>query len=170
MNRQLEISDRDWNKTQDIVDLFKKHHMKVNQVAQLLGVSRQAIWKRLRKVGVRSRDFVWIDFVCAFCGEAGRRRWRRVSKAIDSYCNTECYFADLENPGYKQWRQGSRIGRAIVAQYYGVLPEGAIVHHRDGDDRNNDRSNLMLLASQADHMRIHRGNGGNVEVLWDGSE
>lgn len=155
-------------KTQDIVVMIQKQGLKVDQVAKLLGMSRQAIWKRMRKAGVTSRSFVWIEFICAFCGTTNKRRRRQAQRSEDNYCNQECYFADLESPGYAQWRQGSRIARAIVAQYVNPIPVGAIVHHKDGNDRNNDRSNLMLLASQADHIAIHRSRK-SVNILWDGA-
>jgi hypothetical protein len=31
-----------------------------------------------------------------------------------------------------------------------------VVHHRDGDRANNDRANLMLFASQRDHLAYER--------------
>jgi hypothetical protein len=31
-----------------------------------------------------------------------------------------------------------------------------VVHHRNEDKRDNDRSNLLLFASQADHLAFHR--------------
>jgi hypothetical protein len=42
-----------------------------------------------------------------------------------------------------------------------------IVDHTDGDERNNDRGNLRVFASQSDHMRSHHG--AKVPVLWDGA-
>ena len=35
------------------------------------------------------------------------------------------------------------------------LKPGEIVHHIDGDKRNNDPDNLMLFPSQAEHARYH---------------
>ena len=36
------------------------------------------------------------------------------------------------------------------------LNKGEVVHHIDGNPKNNNISNLMLLSSQAEHMRIHK--------------
>ena len=156
--------------TQDIVVMLAEGRLKVGEVARSLGVSRQAIWKRLKHAGIDISGRAWVETKCTFCAASIRRRWRVVARNEDNYCNHECYYADLENLGHKQWRQGSRIARAIVAQYFplGRLPEGSIVHHKDGDDRNNDRSNLLLLASQADHIRMHRSKN-LVVPLWDGA-
>lgn len=35
------------------------------------------------------------------------------------------------------------------------LKKGEVVHHIDGNFRNNDPDNLMVLPSQAEHCRIH---------------
>ena len=39
---------------------------------------------------------------------------------------------------------------------YGDIPKGMIVHHIDGNKRNNDIKNLMLLSIR-DHNRLHAG-------------
>lgn len=35
------------------------------------------------------------------------------------------------------------------------LPDGAVVHHIDGDKRNNQTSNLVICPSQAYHKMLH---------------
>lgn len=35
------------------------------------------------------------------------------------------------------------------------LKTGEVVHHKDGDIHNNNPDNLEVLASQADHARLH---------------
>jgi hypothetical protein len=39
------------------------------------------------------------------------------------------------------------------------LAPGEVVHHRDGNKRNNDPSNLEVLPSHAAHMREHVATG-----------
>jgi HNH endonuclease len=61
---------------------------------------------------------------------------------------------------YKQIRDrasGRRLllHRCLAASYLGrALEPGEIVHHRDGDPRNNDRGNLLVLPSQRYHAHI----------------
>ena len=51
---------------------------------------------------------------------------------------------------------GRHEHRVIAEQKLGrPLEKGEIVHHIDGNCRNNDPENLMVLPSQAEHCRIH---------------
>lgn len=62
---------------------------------------------------------------------------------------------------------GRHEHRQVAEQTLGrdLLP-GEIVHHIDGDKRNNDPSNIMVFPSQAEHVRwhtAHRCRGGDAE-------
>ena len=51
---------------------------------------------------------------------------------------------------------GRHEHRVVAEQKLGrPLRKGEIVHHSDGDYRNNDPDNLMVLPSQSDHCKIH---------------
>ncbi len=71
----------------------------------------------------------------------------------------------------KGWYMHPTLGY-IIKQVYGVgmvykhryvvetltqtkLPEGAVVHHIDGDRTNNDPRNLEVILSQSEHMKHH---------------
>lgn len=41
-----------------------------------------------------------------------------------------------------------------------LLP-GEVVHHIDGNPRNNDLSNIEVLSSQAEHARLHNFGKGH---------
>lgn len=44
------------------------------------------------------------------------------------------------------------------------LPEKAVVHHVDGERRNNQTNNLVILQSQGEHSRLHK----RMRILWAG--
>lgn len=44
--------------------------------------------------------------------------------------------------------------RVVWEQYYGDIPNGFIIHHRDGNKLNNSIENLELI-SNAEHSRLH---------------
>lgn len=51
---------------------------------------------------------------------------------------------------------GRHTHRIVAEQMLGrPLKKGEVVHHIDGNKRNNDPSNLMVFKTQADHARWH---------------
>lgn len=51
---------------------------------------------------------------------------------------------------------GQHEHRVVAARKLGrPLAPGEVVHHVDGDGRNNDPANLVVLPSQAAHARLH---------------
>jgi DNA-binding transcriptional regulator LsrR (DeoR family) len=82
------------------------------------------------------------------------------------FCCAEHFYAyrPTVNPRYRQWRHGCRLARAEVAKHFALQPEH-VVHHLDGDQKNNDPSNLAVFASQADHIAYHHGKR-RVTPLW----
>lgn len=143
-------------------------HMKINKIAEIAGVTRQGVWKRLKKLGLHVDRHGTVTVSCAFCGHELKRFRTRASKLYSNYCNQECYFASRENPNYVPWRRGQHLARAIAAQHIKLTHE-TVVHHKDTNNKNNDLSNLMVFANQGDHMKYHHGKS-NVRPLWDGSQ
>jgi len=154
-------------KTQDIVVMYTIQHLSSCEIQRLLGMSRTSIMKRLRNAGATTDQGEWVNVICDFCGtqyRLVRSRWRKTEK---HYCKAECYYAAIENPGYHPWRQGQRLARAVISQYFSIQPEH-IPHHKDGDCRNNNLNNLMVYASQSDHIKATHHNNKNIKPLWDG--
>ncbi len=158
-------------KPQDIVVLATVQHLSPAMIAPIAGISRQAVWKILRDQGVNTSKGTGgatrVKYECSFCGKPCETERQRFRDSINHYCSKECYYADIENQNYHPWKQGRRLARAIVSQHF-HLKDGNVVHHKDGDNRNNDRSNLAVYRSQADHVSSHRG--GKARPIWDGAD
>lgn len=167
---------RDFQKVSN-EELIKMHydaHLSYRQMALIYGVSHVTIAKRFTKIfnpplpkkkGINPTKYV--SLACNFCGKEFQQLISIARKNIKHYCKNSCYFASLENPGYHPWRVGQRLARAIVSQYF-ALQDGNVTHHKDGDNRNNDRINLAVYQSQSDHLGHHRGK--NIKPIWDGAE
>jgi len=157
-------------KTQDVVSMYTVQHLSSGEISKLTGMSRTSIIKRLNKVGIntsKGRDGpCWVKYNCDFCGKKIEVRRRSFKMHAEHFCNDQCYFASRESPGYHPWRQGQRLARTIVSQYV-TLEEGNVIHHKDGDDRNNDKANLMVFENQSDHIKFHHGKN-SVKYLYDG--
>jgi len=142
-------------------------NVKINKIAEFAGMTRQGVWKRLKRLGLHVDRHGTIDVVCAFCGAELKRFRTRASTRHSNYCNQECYFASRENPNYIPWRHGQRLARAIVAQHIRLTHE-MVIHHVDGNNKNNDLSNLAVYASQSAHMMHHHGKS-QAKPIWTGA-
>ena len=145
--------------------LYLEQHLTMQQIANKFGVSKTAISNCLKNMGVSSKDGEWIKLKCDFCGGEIERTRARVKKAERHFCDKACYGKSIRNPNYFYWRHGQREAQEEVSWHFTLEP-GMIVHHKDSNTINNDKSNLVVFASQADHMRCHRG--GKCQPLWDG--
>lgn len=135
------------------------------ELAGRYGVTRQAICALLKRNGV-DRIERKVPVTCGYCGKR-MLRFRSRANGRSAYCGRRCYSKQLGTSGYQEHRHSSRLARARVSEVFLLLP-GQVVHHRDGNQRNNKLSNLMVFASQADHMRWHRGGGikSGVVPVW----
>ena len=153
-------------KERKIISLFTVKHLTTREIALIVEASAAAVAKCLKRNGITSDQGEWVLLQCSFCGadiKITRSNWR---KSLQHYCSNNCYYASRENPGFKPWRQGQRLARAIVSQHIHLEP-GWVVHHKDGDGRNNDLNNLAVYRSNGDHIKHHH-NKHPVNPVWDG--
>lgn len=60
------------------------------------------------------------------------------------------------NPTYRKYF-GRHEHRVLMEKMLGrALKKGEIVHHRDGNPRNNNLDNLVLMENQGVHINEHR--------------
>lgn len=137
------------------------------EIAEHFGCARHTVGQYLAgRAAGRPERFVPDVKECSMCGvEVSLTGSRR--DTVNVYCSTECYTKALRVAPYIRCVYSTRQARKIVTRLYGTLPEGSIVHHQDGNDRNNETDNLVLFASQKDHFRHHR-NCSHDPPLWSG--
>lgn len=148
--------------TEDLVYMYREQHLTLREIGLLVGLSHTGVSKRLKGAGVLDSRVVRH---CGTCGGEVEVNRSRAKGGGSFYCGKGCYGLSRSNPEYVPWRQGSRLARMIVSQYF-ELGEGNVVHHKDSNQRNNRVENLMVFASHSDHMKHHHGRG--VKPLWDG--
>jgi len=166
----------------EIVKAYTIDLVRMQELAEKHGRSRQGIWKVLRRNGVNPADYAYIKMKCLNCGKHFERRRCKVRNAGKlahkkrNFCSVKCYYSYInrEQGGeYKSSRQGNRIANKVVRDY--ILennippPYGYIVHHVDRNCHNNDITNLMTFKDHSDHMKYHRGIW-NVVPVFDGSK
>lgn len=155
--------------TQHLVAMYTVQHLTLREIAAKLKgrMTHAGVAKRLKAAGIEARQGEHVQLHCDFCGGAFdlvRCRWKMSEK---HYCSEACYFASRENPNYIPWRYGTQLARAVVGQHFQVKGE-MIVHHEDGNQRNNDLGNLRVFLNQSEHMKYHHHHA--AVVLWDGRE
>lgn len=122
-----------------------------------------------------------------YCTRCSKEMYRPPSQRERGrpFCSRQCHMKTLNeelNPGrmtpstrakLRKARLGSGAG-VSYEKFYGQhlhrlvaesvigrpLMAGEVVHHIDGDKRNNNPENLMVFASQAEHAAWHAARGG----------
>ena len=162
----------------DKVDIIKSYTINLEpmkDIAKRYEVTRQAIHKLLRKEGVKTAkglNNTRFEVTCIACNKMFIRNRAYIRNHRHIFCSYECYYAFIEanqSRIYNQSRQGQRIARTKVSQFFN-LQGSHIVHHEDGNQFNNSLDNLRVFLSQGDHIRYHRWSkdGTDVEPIWDG--
>lgn len=143
-----------------IVELFKALSP-VSELAKEYGVSRQAIYKILKKNKVDAISLGIILVQCATCGADLSRHRYRVRKQKNHFCDYDCFASFL-----KAYIGPQAIPRLKVSEHFDLQPEH-IIHFKDNNPINTMIYNLAVFKNQQDHIRFHHGMD-DVEILWEG--
>ena len=155
--------------TQNVVVMYTENHWTMEEIGRFYGVTRQAVYKHLKKAGIKAHQGEQVQVNCVVCGQEFQMYRKRYKLTKRPHCSNECYLVTRMNPDYIPWRQGSRIARLLVSQYFPLKPEH-VVHHQDSNQRNYKIENLMVFANHSDHMKWHHGVDKTVKPLWNGAE
>ena len=121
-----------------------------------------------------------IIFNCEYCGKEKSVYLSYYKKSKNHFCSRECNLKNMNallNPtrmteatkskialshmgtgGQKTYtkNKGVHTHRIVAEKMLGrKLSKGEIVHHMDGNKRNNDPINLKVFISQAEHAKWH---------------
>lgn len=143
-------------KKEDLERKYLVEHKTLEEIGKEYGTTRQAVYYFVKKYGLLVKDAENVAFKCDTCGKDSTVTRKRFKRSIKHFCSMECYKGYLRNSEYIQSRTGQRHGREVVEKYYGrILQLGEVVHHVDGDNTNNDISNLIVFKSHSEHLEHH---------------
>ena len=104
-----------------IVEAYTVELMSMATIAALLKVSRQAIYKALKRAGIDTAKKGGIEVSCTACGKTVVKAHCYVRKTKHIFCDRNCYAAWLEvgngRGPYIQHRQGMRLARSVAAKF-----------------------------------------------------
>lgn len=160
--RQLRTTDK---KRKYIISLLESNTA-MNMIADLTGLTRQAIWKFRKREGINLKPKSTIH-ICETCQKEVKKAISRKASA-HNFCCEACYFAWLGAHSFYEWDgYGSRVAREKVKQYIELKP-GYIVHHINGNGTDNRLDNLEVYETQGEHLRAHRGI--EARPIWQGTD
>ncbi len=139
---------------------YLKDHLTLAEIGKLLGITRQAVLSRINRLGIDKSTAERFDIKCDFCGKLYSITRKRFKLSVKHFCSNKCYQNGyMHNPDYRQWRTGQRVGRALMDEFlkeHGILMNyDMVVHHIDGDQSNNELSNLMVFNNASEHLAHH---------------
>lgn len=128
-----------------------------------------------------------VQFICEQCGKESRayRSPSQLLKKQPRFCSLKCIGLAHTGERNMAYSGGRFIGangyayvlaydhpnkdcrgyvlehRIVAEQVIGrFLTEEEVVHHKDRNKSNNDPSNLQVMASQSEHLKLHRSENG----------
>ena len=126
------------------------------QMASIKNTTISYIINRVKKLFLPKREKQKFFIQCYFCGATKRVSKHQMDKNKLHFCSSIHYQFFIQknkiqkNTGTLHASTYRKHARKIM----NALPH-QIVHHIDGDEANNDPSNLLLFDSNKDHVKFH---------------
>ena len=73
---------------------------------------------------------------------------------MTEFGNAKLHHGYLRITSRKEGYHSQKLHRLIWEKHYGPIPEGYVIHHKDGNKLNNNISNLECMPN-GDHSRLH---------------
>lgn len=126
-----------------LIEMNERGTLSQREIADHFGVSLPTIERAFRRLGLKSKHGRGSSLEKNFFWKGGRRIDR------DHYQMTKAPgHPHATKDGYV--REHRLVMEKIVGRY--LLPT-EVVHHKDGNPRNNDPSNLELFSTHSEHLR-----------------
>lgn len=111
-------------------------------------------YREKKAKGIKCRT-TWESF-CEICGVSFQTTHRNNARFCKD-CNTKIQNNGFDaNNNYKHDKRGQVLHRVIAEEVLGrKLEYNEVLHHLDGDAKNNNLDNLLLL-SRSNHSSLHR--------------
>ena len=153
MKNYDELYDKDQLERWYLVD-----HLTMEEIGEILGISRQGVFNRFKRCRIDKSSGERFEVNCDYCGRIfsiTRKKWRGSRK---HFCSHGCHSKYMRNEEFRAYKSGQMMGRGVMEKRLGRgLMDGEVVYHVDGDEGNNDWSNLMLFSSHGEMMKhLHR--------------
>lgn len=152
--------------TEMAIELWDKDLYSLQMIGDVFGVTRQAVKKYLNKRGISTAKGKR-EVICDYCGKIFKRAKCYLRVRRKNYCCSGHYHAVVFSPEYIENRYSCKAAKKVVMScgYHVDYDKGEVVHHRDGNQGNNDPMNLLVFRSNADHGRWHRAGGPDSGVV-----
>ena len=142
----------------EIIFAFTKELAQITKLSKQYKVSRQAIYKLLKRNGIDATASGTITIKCDTCGAEISRHRCRVRKQKNHFCDQVCNASFLKAVIGRQ-----KMARLKVSEHFKLGP-GNMVHFDDGSDWNTNIYNLAVFKNQQEHILYHHDK--STKPIW----